>query len=252
MINLDSTQTNKNISFKQIPFQKLNGIKAFSEIHCITPAKTLEHIPSKDYFLRIERDYVPEKFHLELDNDDFENIGSSEIELKNNKTLYNHNIDVIKKSLRHSGTGSIMHLGHIITMLENGMDKIELYSLGEAVHFHSKFKFEPAIKDIQSLSDFLQLDILPKADDKRFNRLAKKVINWNSNRDTSLQDKLKKGNQILYEYLQIINQQKLNRLRKYQISPGFNMVLTREKVIENKDFYNNLFKKYGIDYEISS
>ena len=40
------------------------------------------------------------------------------------------------------------------------------------------------------------------------------------------------------------------KLAFYPFDYGFNMKLTKENVIKNMDFFNNLFKKHGINYKI--
>ena len=65
-------------------------------------------------------------------------------------------------------------------------------------------------------------------------------------------ERLKHGNKILYNYLQCVNKFKLNHDEEFQIYPGFDMVLGKEKVIDNMEYFNKLFEKFGIDYEIKA
>ena len=69
--------------------------------------------------------------------------------------MYNNSI-ITKDNMHGMGAGSVMRLGQIITMIENHLDKIELSSLASAVHFHSKFKFEPLFKTLENISDFIK------------------------------------------------------------------------------------------------
>ena len=250
MIINNYSQNYKQPAFKQLPFKKLNGIKVFDEIHCKPHINDFGHTDGKDYFLRIENDYVPNEFYIDINDNMFNPVGQSKITIKKDHTLYNDSIDVIKKNSKYSGIGTIMRLGQIVTMLENDLNKIELHSLGQAVFFHSKFKFEPAITDLNELKDYIQLDLLSKENDKRFTDVVNSAKEWLKNDKLSYKDKLKTGNNILYNYLQSINKHKLNFDEDFQIYPGFDMVLTKEKVLNNKDFFNKLFEKFDIDYNI--
>ena len=241
-------------TFAQLHFRKFNNFNMFNDIKCKTAIKKdFGQNNPKDYFLTIENSYTPDEFVLEVEDIELNSIGKSQISLKNNnKTLYNDSIDVSKNRLKNAGAGTIMHLGHIITMMENNIDKIELYSLGQAVYFHSKFKFEPIIKNANDLRDCLQLNILPKMNDKRFEGIVQKTKEWLNNETLSDSEKINKGNKILYDYLQTVNKQKLNHDDEFQFWIGFDMILTKDKVMKNKDFFNNLFEKYDIDYQIKA
>ena len=63
---------------------------------------------------------------------------------------------------------------------------------------------------------------------------------------------LKKASDIVTEYIEKVNTKKLSQEEReeYGFPSGFDMVLTREKILENKDFFNTLFKKYKVDYQI--
>lgn len=251
-VNTNYPQQRKQLSFMQLPFRRLNGIKLFEEIHCQSPAKLLEHGNRRDYFVRIEDNYTPDEFYIKIDDINFTPIGESKLSFKNNKTLYNDNIDIIDSNLKHCGAGTIMRLGEIITMLENDIDKIELHSLGQAVYFHSKFKFEPVINDINQLTNYIRTDILSRENDKRFEQIAKCAKEWEKNSIVPDTERLKHGNKILYNYLQCVNKFKLNHDEEFQIYPGFDMMLGKEKVIDNMEYFNKLFEKFGIDYEIKA
>lgn len=53
----------------------------------------------------------------------------------NMNTLINHN--------NHTGLGEIMRLTSIIDMLENNLNKIQIFSISNAILFHTKYKFKP-------------------------------------------------------------------------------------------------------------
>ena len=96
----------------------------FNEIFCSAPISK-NNLKNRDYFVRIENGYTDNDFSIKIDDNDFNEIGTSVLSIKNNKTIYNDNIDVNSEKRKYAGAGSIMTLGEIITMLENNMEKIE-------------------------------------------------------------------------------------------------------------------------------
>ena len=73
---------------------------------------------------------------------------------------------------------------------------------------------------------------------------------WLNNNRLSKKAKIQEGNRILYEYLQEISRSGLNKMDEFEVPMGITMELTKKKILENKDFYNELFKKFNIDYQI--
>ena len=248
IINSIQYTPQKYCSFSGISFRKPDKIKLFNEFCCKSPSiKTTPECA--DYFVRIEPGYTNKELSIKVDDGDFNEIGSSVLTIKSN-SLYNDNIDVTAKRRKFSGAGSVMKLGELITMLENNMDKIELHSLGQAVYFHSKFKFKPTMTNIEDIKSYLLEDVLIRKNDKRFNKVCKLAEEWLNKNE--IDDKsIEEGNNILYTYLQTVNELKLNREPEFEIMPGFDMVLTRKDIFDNKDYFNGLFKKFGIDYQIS-
>ena len=61
---------------------------------------------------------------------------------------------------------------------------------------------------------------------------------------------MKEGNAILDRYLQNVIANNLHKDTKFHIYSGFDMELAKKDILANKDFYNSLFQKYGIDYQI--
>ena len=170
-INFLQNNTYNQTSFKALNFSRTKNLNLFDEFSCKAPA-TINKPFSKDYFVRIENGYTEKEFSIKVDDIDFNEIGQSTLFIKNPKTIYNENIDVISKKNKYSGAGSVMALGGIITMLENNIDKIELHSLGQAIYFHSKFKFKPKLTNISDLKDYIINDILTKEHDKRFGNVC--------------------------------------------------------------------------------
>lgn len=144
-------------------------------------------------------------------------------------------------------------------MMENDLDKIELYSLGQAVLFHEKCKFEPQLKNIYDIID--SLDFISKKDCKKIPQIKDvekeageyfDEIQFTNGIYCLNPRKLEYANSLVSRYIEAVNSKKLTPEEKeeYGFPQGFDMVLTKEKVLENKDFFNGLFKKFDIDYEI--
>ncbi len=231
--------------FGNLTFRKVNGIKLFEEFHC-KPKRT----DARDYFVRItSEECFPDELCIKVDNNNCSTIGACEVTIENKDTLFNENMEVFGSNKRH-GAGTAIQLATIATMFENGLKKIKLYSLAEAVHFHSKFKFEPKITELSELEDAITRNILIHDGDGMIDNAIIEAKEWLNNDRLSKKAKITQGNRILYEYLQRINASKLNEMDEFQTPLGFTMELTKKKILENKDFYNELFKKFNIDYQI--
>ena len=88
------------------------------------------------------------------------------------------------------------------------------------------------------------------SDDKRFSKNiqeAKKFLKYST---SEIRTNINEGNAILDRYIQNVLANKLHKDENFSFNSGFEMMLTKKDVIENKDYYNSLFKKYGIDYQI--
>lgn len=250
---LNISLINKSIlSFKKIPIEKINNVNLSPEYKFVTK-------DYHDYFVRSDFDSYDKKLYTAIDNEEDINIANNDAEINlAAKTLYANNMCVFSTNKRRQGLGIVLHLNNVINLLENNLDNIKLFSLGTAVLFHSKCKFEPDIKDTKTLMEILSeisdkdvsnfpeiKDVAQRADDFV-------LIAGYKNGIKDYQKFLQEGNEIVSEYLNIVSSKKLNYIDscEYGLFEGMNMILTKEKILENKDFYNKLFKKYNIDYEI--
>lgn len=148
--------------------------------------------------------------------------------------------------------GEILRLSSIIMMLKNNIQNLEIYSKKTAVFFHAKYKFEPAITQFSERNSVLK-DIITNCKNDYENikseaqQLLEKAL---ENKEPNVQRELCiKTNQLLNKYLTQILKTK-DEYKKHPLDSGLSMKLTRKNIIENKDFFNQLFKKHGIDYEI--
>lgn len=244
---------NRVVSFKQLQTIKTGGLKLPVDYKVVLKDEA-------DCFVRTNLDYEDNKTCTVIDSDDVYDIAQSRVEIdKENKILINNNIDVLRKQYRGKGFGIILHLNNIIEMFENNLQKIRLFSLGQSVLFHAKCGFEPDISSPYTM-EYVIFDIsakdchdMPEIKEtvKKANNFANKLIKAKNHPDKYKVD-CKEGNAIIKEYLDIITKKKLSSQERalYGFDSGFPMVLTKEKILENKDFFNGLFKKFGIDYEV--
>ena len=254
MINF-STQYKSNISFKQLPFMTYCDKKIAKEY--TVPIKIND---GNDVFVKIEPDYVHNNFETKIQDINEENIATNYFVFHDDKkTIQTHEMNVWYRCNRGKNLGVIMHLNSIIELLENNYDKIELYSLAPAIFFHGKCKFEPVLTEINEAR--MAMYTIMNKDYKKFPEIepiVKKALTIFPELHDSQLYKNKNcelvscANEIVQEYIDVMTNKKLSEEEReeFGLDVGFNMVLTKEKILENKDFFNKLFKKFDIDYQI--
>lgn len=165
------------------------------------------------------------------------------------RKIYNDDMKTLSKSNYKNGYGTIMHLCSIMELLENNLDEIIFGSYKSAVYFHSKMKFEPCIKELKEINIHLQKDIVDKQLPDELQIFAQKAkINLND-KTAPTEELIKSGNKLLYNFIQTVRNKGLDR-EKYGLFDGFTMHITKESILQNKEFFNNLFKTFHIDYLI--
>lgn len=156
---------------------------------------------------------------------------------------------------RGKGLGTILHLVNIIEMLENKLKSITLISLADAILFHGKFGFKGDLKTIKQ-AQYSISSIVPTAFiNEHFCDISSKAVKLSINNEKP--DYIKKANEILDEFLEICKTQDKETLERIHFREDPNdpdlmypMKLTKKQIIDNKDHYNALFKKFNIDYHI--
>lgn len=242
------------ISFKNIPTKKINGIKINADYKI--PAKDNSE---QDIFVNTAKEKNKERFCTNLKTNTNINIAENHFKIDSqNKLLDDITMKVKESADRNKGYGAIMHLNNIIELLENDLEQIKLYSLNEAVLFHAKYKFQPEITNYENIRDIMFC--ISKKNCKKFPELkevTQKAGNYFDEMFYSFincynKDNLKYANDIVQEYFDIINSKKLDAKEKehYALNTCIDMVLTKEQILRNKDYFNQLFKKYNIDYKI--
>ena len=117
----------------------------------------------------------------------------------------------------------------------------------KSIKINSRYK-APCF-DIEGEKVYNQKDIIEKdlpIDMQSFKETALKItLDENSPKEKLV----KSGNSLINDFIQTVIKKGLDR-DKYGIFEGFTMHLTKEKILNNKEFYNKLFNTFHIDYLI--
>lgn len=150
------------------------------------------------------------------------------------------------------GIGEMLRLASIVTILENKIKDFFIYSKKTAVYFHSKYKYKPAIEDFSQRDCALENVIKNCKNCYGEIRQEAEILLKKSREDRTpeVQRKLcKEANSLLEKYLKLISQKK-DEYKSHPFDIGMRMVLKEGEIKKNKDFFNDLFKKYNVDYQI--
>ena len=147
-------------------------------------------------------------------------------------------------SYQKKGLGTVLHLLNIIEMLENNKNSIKLDAIPSSITYHAKMKFKTKSNWNTGLQN--NLKAIAKFDPKykeKINELIDARIPSNT--------KAKIGCKYIDTFIEEGLQKYPEKQLKWVLRNDIDMELTKEDIIKNKDFYNELFKKYNIDYEIN-
>lgn len=158
--------------------------------------------------------------------------------------LYGTNIKT-HANYRRQSLGEISRVASIITMLENKLNRIKIFSLGDALVFHHKYKFEPNITERSDAIRILRQIMQSKF--KEYYDAAQMILVKSTNLDQDYSELCTKTNELTKQFLDdiITNKRYDNRTFEHW---NLDMVLTKENILNNKDFFNNIFKKHHIEY----
>ena len=149
--------------------------------------------------------------------------------------------------------GEILRLASIIEMIENKKNIFKIFSRDTAIYFHSKYKFEPDITSFEERNHALESISMDNSLGFEDNKAtAQKLLEKaNSNITTKEQRQLcNQTNALLKEYIKRIQRLGKDEYKLHPFTRGMDMVLTHDRVIRNRAYFNELFKKHGIDYTI--
>lgn len=147
--------------------------------------------------------------------------------------------------------GEILRLASIIEILENKIKNFIIHSKNTAIYFHSKYKFEPAITSFSERN--YALESIINNNQKGYEDIVQKAeellnLAHTTSDSTTQRELCKKTNKLLKRYITRVLSK--NEYKNHPFSYGIQMVLTDETIQANRDFFNKLFKKHGIDYTI--
>ena len=231
-----------NLTFQSIPM-KLNqqGNKIFCSYNCKTKDNSTYQIELNEL--------TEDNFSIEATRKDFDaSISSESLTIEPENKILFVALMVTNKKDRGKGLGTCLHLSNIIELMENKYDVIKLKSLGEALPFHRKFGFEVAAPEFGG--EIIQyLFKISKNREKPFSELRERA-------NTTLfglqgrKDKLQQANKIMNEYIDLVSKEIPKKEQEAYFPYSLKMELSKIDVYKNKDFYNKLFRKYDIDYQI--
>ena len=230
-----------NLSFLSLKYHNDGGIKLFdSFFHSVNDPNTPALTTSIE---RIKKSLYETKFYYDDVN---QTISSSRSYiLPEYKCMYISNMSTIPEK-QQLGLGTGLHLLNVVEMLENkDIKEINLCATPNAIPFHIKFGFYPSSEFYEEIEP--NIEVISKDEDSKFRRFAvaaKELLSL----PVEDSEKSRIANSLLYEYTKFAILQK--RDLQYCFENSVPMVLKKETVLENKDFYNKLFRKYDIDYRI--
>lgn len=165
------------------------------------------------------------------------------------KYITGADIYVIDEYRKKFHLGEVLRLSSIMELLENGLEAIKIKSKNTAVYFHAKYGFKPDFIDFYT-RDKLLSDILKDSAFPDFSARAAGLLRKISNSAPEGQrDACREANKLVKDYIERALCAP-HPEKSHPFSFSTDMILTRENVLENRDFFNRCFAKHSIDYKI--
>lgn len=227
-----------NISFQKLGMHTENNFKVFDDLG--HPSNYENSFGM--YNISAKHDARYDIYYINVNSDALEEPVSVLKSSVNKDHIY---VDYMqtKNGYRNQGLGGKLHMLNIIEMLENGYSEMYFEAVPTAIPYHAKFKFYPDAKWNdrlpRHLSDACNFD---ESFYQQFCDLKKSKL---TNKEKEVV-----GNKILNNFLQKAVKEHSYDDLKYVFSTYLDMKITKDDIIKNKDFYNAMFRKYNIDYEI--
>ncbi len=174
---------------------------------------------------------------------------------KEHQTMYGFYIEVEPEYrssyMKGYRFGEIMRLSSIITMLENNIRQFDILSKNTAVYFHSRYKFIPNIIGFDDRNNMLKSIVQNGGDfvidlTKRAIELLERISK--NPQATEQRAMVGETNTIAKDYIARVLEK--HEEKKHPFIGTVDMQLTAENITENRDFFNTLFQRHGIDYLI--
>lgn len=193
---------------------------------------------------------------IEIKNALNHKFGKEIISMDNNNKAMNGFDIIVEPAYRKKGynLGELLRLFSVMEMHKNKSPFIKIYSKDTAIYFHSKYKFIPCNRTFTDRNRML--NSMANDSSAEFSDLALKAENLAKLAKTYKNDAEKQRalcidtNNLAIEYINRAMEKEKKPNIKHSFFYGMDMILTRENLEKNKDFYNKLFEKHGIDYQI--
>lgn len=249
-----------NQNYIQPTFKGLNRVEWKNVSYFGNNVKIFKTIPVKNEILGNLsvgiRKYIDggNRFIIEIKNALNKVFGQEIISIDSpQKPMYGFYIEVLpeyrKKSFRF---GELLRLTSVMEMLENKASQIEIKSKDSAIYFHAKYKFTPFEKNtddsIRILKNIMNDPTKSFSDLKAKAKTTLQTLENNLHNIPVRQQLHLDINDLAEEYIQ--RALKTSNIDAHSFNTSMYMRLTRENIEKNKDFYNKLWAKYGIDYKI--
>ena len=232
-----------NISFQKLPMHREEGFNVLNQVYNaqLTGNKSEEYnINTRHTNNKLEIKISDPNNRTELYH--WHPVAHSEAFPRRNYIYLNYM--ETSSPYQKKGLSTTLHLLNIIEMMENDLDAIKLDSLPSTIMYHAKMKYQPQsdmnIELKNNLNSISKFD--PKYKEQIDNLLKSNMKN---------EEKAKIGCKIMDTFIQKTINKYPKEVTKWIFNSNIEMVLTKEQVLKNKDFYNKLFKKHNIDYEIN-
>ncbi len=148
--------------------------------------------------------------------------------------------------------GELLRLVSIINMFENNINSINITSKDTAIYFHSRYKFEPSLMQFSQRDKALESILQnPQKGFENFHKKAKEILdNILKHSDNAVYQRALRGdaNSLIGEYIRKVLSD--GTYNSHPIQSTLDMSLHRDSIIDNADYFNKLFEKHGIDYQI--
>lgn len=171
---------------------------------------------------------------------------------KNMQTINGYYLEVEPEyRQRNFRLGELLRLSSIITMLENNIKQFEILSKNTAVYFHSKYKFIPSTARFDDRDNILKsiINNCKNPNDEIAKRAIEFIEKLKHNPSPEKQRQLtRETNTLAQNYIKRVISEKTQK--KNPFIGAIDMKLTAQSVIENKNFFNKLLQKHGVDYSI--
>ena len=178
-------------------------------------------------------------------------LSREKLTINPNNSINGHIIETNKEYRKNNYRfGELIRLLTIAQMNENKSPVFNLVSMNDSIYFHAKYKFLPFIQESDKLYNVL-FSISKDKDRKleNFSNAAKKMLQEYRTLPVTKLNWYNNGNRLVGDYLNKVLELKLPH-EEHKLNTNISMRLTRKHLLDNKDWFNALFAKHGIEYQL--